>query len=157
MTQPIRKETKVRLEVGMWLVFNIINKVVLQDHREYFILEDPNGLRHFMDAGLYSGYSLNIGKSLYCKVDHINCTGRIFLEPEHPHYMIGKSYYFPIRSLVEKEDKILVILEDCFKNFIEIEVSKEEFQRLQKENSLNCFIRNLKKGVPEIEYSINNS
>jgi len=152
MTQPIRKDTKVRLKVGMWLEFIILSRITLQDQKEYFILQDPNGVRHFMEASLYEGYSLDAGKTVNCKVDHINCTGRIFLEPDHPHYVIGECYFFPIRSLTEKEGKIMVVLEDCFKNTIELEIFREDFHQEKLVTGLNCYIRSIKKGVPDLEY-----
>jgi len=155
MTQPISKEAKIKLEIGMWLDFMVISKVILQDGKEYLILEDPNGLRHFLEAGLFAGYPLTVGKKINCKVDHINCTGRIFLEPQHPHYIIGKRYFFPIRSLIEEEGCILAILDDCFKNAIEMEFLKEDFRYLEKENGLICIVRGIKKGIPELDYSIN--
>ena len=81
MTLPENSLGKSKLKEGDVLNFIIRNKILLQDNQDYFILEDPFGQKHFIEASLYSGYELHTGQVIDCLVDRINCTGRIFLEP----------------------------------------------------------------------------
>lgn len=59
-----------------------------------WILEDPYGAKHLVETASYHGYHFESGEKIYCKVDHINCSGQIYLEPPHPFYSEGKAYEF---------------------------------------------------------------
>jgi hypothetical protein len=37
-------------------------------------------------------------------VDKVSCSGKIYLEPEHPYYQVGKSYLFPVDEVREVTD-----------------------------------------------------
>jgi len=89
MQYPGYNTGKVILSEGDWFPFRITKFVQLQDNSWYYVLQDINGLKHFMPAGYYKDYGFSIGIQIKCKIDRINCTGRIFLEPEHPYYQEG--------------------------------------------------------------------
>ncbi len=142
---------KQLLREGDVLDFYLRNLVKLQDQQDYFILEDPSGHKHFIEAGIYNGYGLEVGCKVECRVDRINCTGRIFLEPRHPFYTAGKYYDFPIIDLQYLAEKTVVQLEDVFLNRLEIEVFRKLNQQDLEGKQLRCKVIKIKKGKPEVE------
>jgi hypothetical protein len=133
------------------LDFRVLNMVKLQDNRDYYILEDPNGIKHFIDAELYANYGIKSGSNLACKVAKINCTGRILLEPNHPIYIEGQTYFFKLISLKVLNGITNLVIEDIFKNKIEISESKIAASSFEAQNFIRCRIIKLRKGVPELE------
>ncbi|MFZ4706212.1 MAG: hypothetical protein ACOYMF_09435 [Bacteroidales bacterium] len=89
MTTPGYYNTGKRLEVGKHYLFQVISIVTLQDGQAYYILEDPFKIRHFLLCKNYKDYGVENGQSIACKVDKINCTGRVYLNPNHPHNSEG--------------------------------------------------------------------
>lgn len=69
---------------------------------EFYVLQDPFNKKHLLPATFYKNYGFEIGQFIACRVDKINCTGKIFLEPKHPLYQEGKIYEF---QLVENHYK----------------------------------------------------
>ena len=72
----------------------ILNKVKLPGDDEYFIIMDPFNQKHLLKTENYERYELNPGKTVLCRVDKINCKGKIFFEPKHPYYQEGETYIF---------------------------------------------------------------
>ena len=91
MHYPAYNSGNIILSEGNWYLFRIYNLLQLQDSAWYYVLQDLNGLKHFMPADYYTNYGFKIGDEITCKVDRINCTGRIFLEPKHPRYIEGET------------------------------------------------------------------
>lgn len=86
---------KDKLTEGRNYRFTVIKTTVLHgDDRTFFVLEDPFRNRHLLPADHYENHNLEPGKSILCHIDKINCDGKIFIEPEHPCYKIGKTYDF---------------------------------------------------------------
>ncbi len=71
-----------RLEQGQTYQFIYKKLVILEDGKEYMVVEDPFSVRHFIDY--QPGYESGIlpDGTITCEVVKINCTGRIFLEPK---------------------------------------------------------------------------
>ena len=110
MTYPFLNEGKIKIEEGIDLDFKVINLVMLQDGRNYYILEDPNEMKHFIDAETYANYGIEIGQMIQCRVAKINCTGRIYLEPVHPIYQEGQTYYFEVISFSVMNTDLVAVL-----------------------------------------------
>jgi len=90
----MQKEPNILTE-GESYLFLIHNKVILPaEDQEAFILIGPNNKKHLMNASYYTLYHFSIGQTIKCTVDKINCSGQIFLEPEHPYYQSGEVYNF---------------------------------------------------------------
>jgi len=88
-----------RLTEGSWHDFKILKKVSLNSNEEsFFIMQDPLGYKVMMPAGYYQRYGFKTGQLIRCRVDRINCNGRMFLEPQHPFYNEGESYEFAIKG-----------------------------------------------------------
>ncbi|HNQ59875.1 MAG TPA: hypothetical protein PK028_05260 [Bacteroidales bacterium] len=81
--------------------FEVINKKSFPDDREYFVLQDASAMRFLLPAKRYSHYSIECGIYIKCRIDRINCNGRIFLEPFHPYLHKGSSYVFEVYSLFQ--------------------------------------------------------
>ena len=141
---------------GQTLGFKILRVVILPDNNEYYLLESLVGNRYMMRKSYYENYNLKIGSVINCNIDKINCSGKIFMEPEHPVYRTGSNYGFKVvdvfseNNIFEKEIRGYVV-EDLFKNKIKV-ISKVD--RKQQPEFLNCFIVRIKKGIPVL--SINN-
>jgi hypothetical protein len=152
MTDPVfSTEGKLKLSEGMILEFKVLNIVKLQDGRDYYILEDPNCVKHFIDAEFYANYGIAAGNKLSCKVAKINCTGRIILEPMHPIYSEGQNYYFELVFSEVINGNIQWVVEDIFKNKIELIIPKPAEIVFQDLKFIKCRVIRLRKGVPEIE------
>lgn len=66
------------------------------DRRLYLVLEDEKGYRFLQDYCPYANYGLKPGLKIICKIDKINCNGKVFLEPQHPWFEEGRNYVLPI-------------------------------------------------------------
>jgi len=56
-------------------------------------------------TNFYQNYGIKPGNLLHCRIDKINCSGRVFLEPEHPFYQVGKQYVFKVFEKFSKADQ----------------------------------------------------
>ncbi|MFO7617862.1 MAG: hypothetical protein R6V75_11485 [Bacteroidales bacterium] len=89
---------------GQRLPFLIANKLALPGTDEInFILVGPDQKKHLLPEQDYALYNLKVGQSITCTVDKINCSGKIFLEPDHPYYKIGERYDFLVLRISEQE------------------------------------------------------
>ncbi len=90
---------------GQRFPFVISNKLVLPGTDEAnFILLGPDNKKYLLPEQYYENYHLKIGQTITCTIDKINCSGKIFLEPEHPYYKIGERYDFLVLRLAEQEN-----------------------------------------------------
>ncbi|MEZ5196257.1 MAG: hypothetical protein R2764_07635 [Bacteroidales bacterium] len=85
-----------KLEEGKTYPFIVSDLIEIPGGQKYFKLIDPNHVKHLLDAEPYKKYKIQPGDSIFCRVDKINCTGKIFIEPEHPFYSIQEIYEFPL-------------------------------------------------------------
>ena len=85
---------------GEWYNFKIINQIDIPDKGNQFVLQHTSGRKILLPADNYVKYNFAIGSSIDCRVDKINCTGQIFMEPKHPFYTIGDVYTFKDRKSV---------------------------------------------------------
>ena len=92
---------------GQRFLFTITNKLVLPGTDEVnFILTGPDQKKYLLPEQFYLNYHLNVGQSVHCTIDKINCSGKIFLEPDHPYYRIGERYDFLVLRITEQENFI---------------------------------------------------
>ena len=112
MQSPGYNTDEIRFSEGDWFPFKVHNFVQLQDGAWYYIMLDVNGSKHFMSAIGYESYNIRPGDEIICKIDKINCTGRIYLEPRHPHYNEGESYLFDIVHATNEEEVRILHLKE---------------------------------------------
>jgi len=94
--------------------FWIIKKIKLPDGNNYFVMRDPYGEKHLLPSKYYDYYNIYPQSYYLCKIDKVNCQGRLFFEPVHPIYIIGNEYFFSfekIEILISKKQ----ILKEYFK------------------------------------------
>jgi hypothetical protein len=80
------------LKEGETYHFLYYKTTVFPDGEEYYVLESPYKSRHLLPKKLYSHYNFEKNQKIKCIVDKINCSSRIFIEPEHPVYKINEIY-----------------------------------------------------------------
>lgn len=103
----------------------------------------------------YQNFNIELGKKIECKVDKVNCTGKVYLEPKHPYYVEGEVYSFEVvewekTKIVGGSEQLLVVVNDCFNNRIKVLCDKlEEYATNIK--TIDLKVIGLKKGLPELE------
>jgi len=153
MQYPGYNTGNIILTEGEWFPFRIHKFVQLQDEEWYYILEDINGLRHFISAEYYKKYGFHPGDRINCKIDKINCTGRIFLEPRHPFYNEGETYLFDVVKYPDDNDPKNIIITEIFGNTIKVPLSMNVNSEVNAEIKLRCIVKSIKKGIPILEIS----
>lgn len=138
------------LKEGQYYDFRYVKNVTLEDENQYMILEDQYGFRYFVESKCYEKYKLSSSRLIKCYVDKINCTGRIFLEPEHPVYKRGEVYEFDVCSIISTEEGTLVSVSDCFGNIISLRACIELNEEEASPTKISGVITKIKKGIPEI-------
>lgn len=94
----------IKLEEGKKYRFHIQSLVTLPGTNEYnFILAGPDSKKYLLPREYYENYDLKPGMDVDCVVDKINCSGKVFLEPDHPYYKINERYDFLVVSISQKE------------------------------------------------------
>ena len=151
MQYPGYTSGKVILLEGEWFPFIIHNLVKLQDDKWYYVLLDINGLKHFMLSKYYEMYGFKTGDEISCKIDKVNCTGRIYLEPKHPYYIEGEIYDFEVINTLDYNDKLVIIVKGIFENSIEVDVFNLRKVEIKKEKLVRCIVKSIKKGQPILE------
>ncbi|HAG16478.1 MAG TPA: hypothetical protein DCG69_08145 [Bacteroidales bacterium] len=79
------------LELNCYYNFLLVKIITMPDGIDYFIIKDPFGKRHLMEAEPYKSYDFKIGESVEIRIDKINCKGKVFFEPKHPRYGLGST------------------------------------------------------------------
>jgi len=123
----------------------------------FYVLKSQFNENHLLPKLYYSDYELNIGNTILCYVDKINCAGEIFLEPIHPFYKLGEVYNFKI--IKSGTCKFKEIIE--FGLFLENKFSQESFVVCSREfaanavnfNSIDLKLVRIKKGVFHLQIS----
>ncbi|PKP19322.1 MAG: hypothetical protein CVU05_11685 [Bacteroidetes bacterium HGW-Bacteroidetes-21] len=74
-----------------------VEKLLSLPDGSYFVLNGPDDRKYLMESRFYSDeYQIIPGTEIICKVDKINCTGKVFFEPLHPVYLEGVVDVFEI-------------------------------------------------------------
>ncbi len=137
---------------GEWYNFKIINQIDIPDKGDQFVLQHTSGRKILLPADNYVKYNLTIGSSIDCRVDKINCTGQIFMEPKHPFYIIGNVYSFKILA-INHNDKIIEV-EDFFGNKIQAFSYKFIDSNIDE---IPLRVINIKKGKPLVALPANDN
>ena len=151
MQYPGYNSGKIILVEGDYFPFSILNLIQLQDNEWYYILKDINGLKHFMPAESYNNYGFKPGEEIFCKIEKINCTGRIFLEPEHPFYKVGDIYYFDVIKYPNPDDENVLIVKEISGNLIKVPVNSTKKVDISEGKKVRCSVKSIKKGKLNLE------
>jgi hypothetical protein len=119
------------------------------DGEVHFVLENEEGLKFLLLEKYYAHYGLQAGDTIICKVDKVNCTGRIYLEPDHPFCNPGDVVDFQrlacidlVNSFGEKE--MLLILKDPWGQDATLNITLHP--ELAKPDRIECRVERIKKG-----------
>jgi hypothetical protein len=151
MKYPGYASGKTELAEGNWYQFRVHNLIQLQDDAWYYVLQDINGLKHFLPAANYQVYGIKPGDEISCKIDKINCTGRIYLEPRHPRYTEGEVYDFETVKILDPGDGLILIVKETGGNIIEVSTEGHSLDDLKSKKIVQCRVKNIKKGTPILE------
>ena len=151
MQYPGYNSGNVNLSEGECFPFKIHNLIQLQDDAWYFVLQDINGMKHFMAAEDYESYGFSVGEKILCKIDRVNCTGRVFLEPKHPIYREGEIYDFDFISYSDSGNESVVFVRENFGNIIEVPVNGTKKIDIIDKKRVRCIVKSIKKGRLNLE------
>ena len=129
----------------------IIEKLITLPDGQYYILLAEFDQKYLMPAKFYSEYGFKIGQEIFCRIDKVNCNGKVFLEPRHPLYSIGDKDVFLLKEEEERikhktKEKYLVIKAESSKTkHAIIDIDSRNYNYSQGERHI-CEIIKIKKG-----------
>ncbi len=138
-----------KLTPGKYYQFEVIKTFELDKNEKYFVLKDPLGYKVLLPYEHYANYGLKPGEKKSCRVDKINCKGKMFLEPEHPFYKEGKIYPFRFVESKERtnfydEKEYIIVVSDIFENKWDVKTSPGNNRTDSQQ--VDCYVDKIKKG-----------
>jgi len=143
-------QKKVELKEGNSYTFKITGTIILPDGSERFVLTDPNGVKHLLKAQYYKDYNFRNNQEITCRIDKINCTGKIYIEPGHPHYKLGEIYNFRFYTYLDvtnasNEVNTVAIFSDILGN--PVKISSDDIPGpLKGDDIVSCKVSGIRKG-----------
>jgi len=140
----------INYKEGQNIEFSIKKLIEFSEKEFFYVLEDANGQKQLLKSEFYGKYNLSIGQKINCKIDHINCAGKIFIEPEHPYYKEGEKYQFIINKLTLsknrlKESVLQISFIDKIGNEASCKIENKTNNNLKVGDSLTCRVELIKK------------
>ena len=139
-----------RLTEGQTYPFRILKSVSLGPEDNWFVMQDPLGYKILMPKGFYEDYGFEAGQVIRCRVDKINCNGRMFLEPHHPFYAEGNVYHFEVVGKAKQqnilgEDEWLFRVKDRIGKLWDVRTWSRKLWESDPK-VLPCLLERIKKG-----------
>ena len=140
----------MELQEGNEFSFKVEKKIILPDG-EYYILWAEFDQKYLLPIKFYYEFNIKIGDTIKCRIDKLNCNGKVFLEPEHPVYKVGDKEFFTFKDtetrLTRKtKDKYLVRRAVGDKTDRAMTVIKDEYIAPSQDEKWFCEIIKIKKG-----------
>ena len=146
------KNKQGQLQENKYYDFRILKTTTAPDEILYFIIEDPFGDKHMMEAECYESFGFKIGDVIKVRIDRINCKGQVFFEPKHPKYNEGEIYTCKFIGQEWKknkfnEEELFLAIEgpDGIKTLLQTISHHQEKKDFHVE-SISCKIRKISKG-----------
>jgi len=137
----------MKLNEGENHFFHVISIVNIVEEGDFYLLRHNTGRRILVPVKPYLKYNIKTGQQLNCRVDKVNCTGKVFLEPKHPVYEEGRNYPFKIVSIhQENTNNQYFLISDCFNNQIRVPFIGHNNKIEGEEIILK--VDRIKKGIP---------
>ncbi len=154
--QSVRIEN-ARLTEGKVYQFRILKTVSLGPDDDWYVLEDPKGYKILLPQMHYQDYGLATGNVINCRVDKVNCNGKVFLEPEHPHYQEGKEYDFLVhcrdrRKDILGEDEYYFMVTDALNKQWKVRIASKPLWN-SPPGSIKCRVMRIKKGKLYLQHA----
>jgi hypothetical protein len=142
----------MKLNEGEIHSFQVLKRIDIPNEGEFFTLRHQSGRRLLLSAQTYNHYSITPGNTIFCKIDKVNCSGKVYLEPMHPIYEEGKDYEFEIilRESNNDGEEVGLFVIDCFGNQIYVPISNSTITLYQK--TITLTISRIKKGIPILSH-----
>lgn len=141
-----------QLKEKVFYSFKVEKKMMAPDGLNYFILKDPFGQKHMMEADCYESYDIKVGCEIEVKIDKINCKGQVFFEPKHPQFSVGQIFECPFlghsteKNRINKMETFLKVLGPDEKEYLLQCISKHQQKKTYSPKMIKCRIRNISKG-----------
>jgi len=138
---------------GEWYSFQVTKVIDIPGGGKHFILTHESGKKILLPAKYYVKYNIVENTQIRCRVDKINCTGQVFIEPEHPIYRVGKTYSFRVKQVLPSvfSEADTVTVTDVFGNDIDLLVPKGSIDG--GKSTIDLKVIALKKGAPILSAS----
>lgn len=138
------------LTQGSYHTFHILKTMSLGDEENFYVMRDPLGYKVLMPAHFYTHYGFKTGQDVICRVDKINCNGRMFLEPRHPFYREGEVYDFGvvsrgIQQAITGENERFMLVRDALEQQWKVRYFSEKSEDVHS-TKVKCRIERIKKG-----------
>lgn len=136
------------LKEGFTYPFIVQKEIVLPDGSEAWILRDIKNRQILLEKRNYRRYPIEAGLTLFCRVDKINCSGKIFLEPPHPVYRENENFDFClIKSYHTGERGLIAVVKDVFGNEINVDLTEKTISKICGDK-VRLKVKYVKKGIP---------
>lgn len=141
----------MKFKIGSCYSFSIESITKVPEKGNHFVLKHESGRKMLLNTQHYVKYNFNLGQTIECRVDKVNCSGQVFLEPRHPHYNEGSFYDFNLLSIKNNEDKTnSILVRDFFDN--EIQVFVNTHVELKDQGKVLLKVERIKKGIPVLSF-----
>ena len=138
-----------RLTEGEYYSFTILKSISLGPDEEYYVMREPHGFKLLMPKKYYVRYGFYSGQQIRCRVDKVNCIGRVFLEPKHPFYVEGEKYNFDVigvEKYVDNQGMVQhIVVRDVLGYEWCVSATKKSVVNTQA-GRLCCLVQRIKKG-----------
>ncbi|MBW6492464.1 MAG: hypothetical protein K0B15_14870 [Lentimicrobium sp.] len=139
-----------RFSEGSVVEFTVLKKVELSENEAYYVLLDPKGYKILLPAEAYSHYGFKQATRIKCRVDKVNCSGQVFIEPLHPYYEEGKIYMFEIKGhkAITEEGKVIhyiLELSDALGMSCNVKIEPTSPEEYLKAGKIRCLVSRIKK------------
>jgi hypothetical protein len=144
------KVSNSRLTEGEYYPFKILKTISIDHDCPMFVMQDPLGYKILMPASFYKYYGFKQGHVIQCRVDRINCNGRMFLEPLHPYYIEGNTYDFPFvkkgtrKNLLDELEYYVTVFDIYNQEWTVKLLSEKTLQSIDQR--IRCRVERIKKG-----------
>ncbi|MFH0999425.1 MAG: hypothetical protein V1783_01170 [Bacteroidota bacterium] len=140
------------LEINRYYPFLLLKTTAMPDGLEYYVIEDPFGRKHLMEKKPYENYGFEVGQSVEIRIDKVNCKGKVFFEPKHPHYSLGASIKVPFVGHSTETDKFnetipVLLVKDPYDNITSVKpMSDAQRNPGYTTDFLTCEVHKISKG-----------
>ncbi len=139
------------LEVGKSYPFRVKKVARGVDDHDYYVLEDPYGQYHLLRQSYYSDYRITEGGKINGTVIKFGSDGRYLIEPDHPHYRIGKKYPFSVETTVKEKNlqneySCYLIVRDPWGEAYKILIEDFSDQTTGLPDTVYCMVEDVRKG-----------
>ncbi len=141
------------LKEGREYLFIAEKEINTPDNKKHWVLKGPDNKKYLIPSSYYYDYGIIPGFKIMCRVDKINCQGKIYLEPRHPAYKEGEKYEFVISSFAIRtdisgnEEKIMIV-KDLFGNEIPAPFPENSTPALYTGSKVILKVEKIYKGKP---------